>query len=143
MESKIYKKKNDLNIYMLNQYVEKDPELLKLCEQEKAQAEAQAEAEAKKKQIPKAKDILIKKGVLPTKEEVIQLCIHGHIHKITQIEKSYFTKALREELITTMKAKIDDIKKWITEPENAEKVDYFRHRKSGIFKIIQYFRNMD
>ncbi len=91
----------------------------------------------------RAKDIQITPGVIPSKEDIHNLCMHGMYNKIKMIEKSYFTKFVREELIRSMKNKIDDIKIWMDEPVNKDRIGYFQNRKGGIFKIIHYLRSMD
>jgi hypothetical protein len=128
----------------LNQYIEKDDELLELSKQdiEKMKSENKNKKDEVKK--IRAKDIQIKSGVIPSKDDIYQLCNHGYYNKIMLIEKSYFTKSVREEYISFMKKRIDAIKEWMLEESaSEEKKIYLGRRKGNIFKIIRYFRDMD
>jgi hypothetical protein len=123
--------------FSLNNYIEKDTELMELASKENEKKE--------KKTNIRAKDIKVVSGILPSKSEIVTLCQHGHLNKINMIEQSYFTKEVRNELIPIMKKKIEEIKKWLTEDENQSptKIGYLNHRKNNIYKIIRYFNNFD
>jgi hypothetical protein len=126
----------------LNQYIEKDDELLELSKQDIEKMKSENKKDEVKK--IRAKDIYIQNGVVPSKDDIYQLCNHGYYNKIMLIEKSYFTKSVREEYIFFMKKRIDAIKEWMLEESaSEEKKIYLTRRKGNIFKIIRYFRDMD
>ncbi len=150
MTSKLYKQVNVngsmvnafvIDEFSLNNYIEKDPELMEIAKNDVAAAAAAAPQ--KQNQKIRAKDIQIVNGQMPSKSDLITLCNHGYMNKIKMIEKSSFTPELCNELIPMLKKHMEDIKEWMKEDYNQEtnKIGYLKHRKGNVYKIIKYFES--
>ncbi len=120
----------------LNQYIEKDEELLEFSKQEKAKAYPPRSP-------VKAKDIKVPSDGILSESDIRILCIHGVVWKVTRVDQSCLSQEFRSAMIQEMKNTLNYINEWMKEDYNltVDRQEYFKKRRAGIFKIMKYFRS--
>ncbi len=88
-------------------------------------------------------DIFVKKGSIIPKEDMLRLCSHGMYKKINLINNSHFNDENVSLYLKHMYSKIDEIKKWKTEPSNNNQASKkrFKNRINCIYKTINLIKN--
>ena len=120
----------------LNQYIEKDEELVEFSNQEQVKAYPPRSP-------VKAKDINVPSNGILSESNIRILCIHGVFWKVTRVDTSCLSQEFRSTMIQEMKSTLNYINEWMKEDYNltVERQEYFKKRRVGIFKIIKYFRS--
>jgi hypothetical protein len=113
--------------------------------EDESQDESNKKEESKKQLVVKKKihDIFVKKDSIIPKEDMIKLCSHGMYKKINLINNSHFNDENVSLYIKHMYNKIDEIKKWKTEPSNNNQASKkrFKNRINCIYKTINLIKN--
>ena len=91
----------------------------------------------------KAIHIFVKKGSIPSKDDILRLCSHGLYMKINNIDNSHFTEENVKTYIHYMYQKINEIKGWRKEEKNKNESSQkrFKIRIDNIYKTMNLIKS--